>query len=56
MTKDEAMKLAWKDEKKRNPHTAYNSWCRGYEAALRQAISEELMAEYVRRIKEKNHD
>jgi hypothetical protein len=29
----EAMKLAWEAEKKVNPHTAYNSWCRGYEAA-----------------------
>ena len=40
MTKDEAMKLAWEDEKKRNPHTAYNSWCRGYEAGLRQALEQ----------------
>ena len=30
------MNKAWEDEKKKHPNTAYNSWCRGYEAALAQ--------------------
>lgn len=33
----EAMNAAWELEKKVNPATAYNSWCRGYEAG-RKAI------------------
>ena len=40
MSDREAMKLAWESEKKANPHTAYNSWCRGYEAGLRQALEQ----------------
>lgn len=40
MTKDEALKMAWESEKKANPHTAFNSWCRGYEAGRRQALAE----------------
>ena len=35
----EAMKLAWEAEEKANPQTRYNSWCRGYEAALREALA-----------------
>lgn len=31
-----AMNEAWAKEVAKNPHTAYNSWCRGYEAALAQ--------------------
>jgi len=36
----EAMSAAWDAETVANPHTAYNSWCRGYEAALRAALAE----------------
>ena len=36
MTDREAMNEAWAKEVVKNPHTAYNSWCRGYEAALAQ--------------------
>ena len=36
----EAMKLAWEAEEKANPQTRYNSWCRGYEAVLREALAE----------------
>lgn len=32
----EIMQQAWAKEVAKNPHTAYNSWCRGYEAALAQ--------------------
>ena len=35
----EAMKLAWEAEEKANPQTRYNSWCRGYEAAMREELS-----------------
>jgi hypothetical protein len=30
----EAMNEAWYLEKQKNPHTAFNSWCRGYEAGV----------------------
>lgn len=32
MTNKTAMQQAWEIEERTNPHTAYNSWCRGYEA------------------------
>ena len=37
----EAMKLAWESEEKSNPQTRYNSWCRGYEAALRGELADQ---------------
>ena len=36
----EAMNEAWYLESQKNPHTAFNSWCRGYEAAIKLAKPE----------------
>jgi hypothetical protein len=37
----EAMNEAWYLESQKNPHTAFNSWCRGYEAAIKLAKPEQ---------------
>ena len=37
----EVMNEAWELEKKANPGTAYNSWCRGYEAGRKAIASAE---------------
>ncbi len=37
----EAMNEAWYLEKQKNPHTAFNSWCRGYEAGVKAIEQEE---------------
>lgn len=39
------MNLAWLEEIKNNPQTAYNSWCRGYEAGLAAACKETVLIE-----------
>jgi hypothetical protein len=41
-----AMNEAWAKEVAKNPHTAYNSWCRGFEAALAQPEQSQSMDEW----------
>jgi len=36
------MNEAWYLEKQKNPHTAFNSWCRGYEAGVKAIEQAEL--------------